>query len=60
MCLFYIFSWLNALDDLDDISVALNSSMVERKVLGSGSCSALIKLLPGNKDLLVSHATWSG
>jgi len=53
-------SWLNALDDLADVSVALNSSADNRKVFGSGSCSALIKLLPENKDLLVSHVTWSG
>ena len=29
-----------------------------RHVFGSGHCSALIKLLPGNKDLYISHATW--
>ena len=26
---------------------------------GSGSCSALIKLLPNNADLYVAHDTWS-
>ncbi|VVC38022.1 Hypothetical protein CINCED_3A023616 [Cinara cedri] len=52
--------WLNAMDDLGDISEALNTSGVDDKVLGSGSCSALIKLLPGNKDLLMSHVTWAG
>lgn len=59
--------------DLEDLVSALASSdsgfgdgldndvtVMERgRVLGSGSCSALIKLLPGNKDLFVSHDTWS-
>ncbi|XP_075424934.1 putative phospholipase B-like 2 [Ascaphus truei] len=44
--------------DLEDLEAALNKSD-HTKDLGSGSCSALIKLLPGNKDLLVSHDTWN-
>ncbi|XP_076007165.1 putative phospholipase B-like 2 [Genypterus blacodes] len=44
--------------DLEDLESALNQSSKSRP-LGSGSCSALIKLLPNNKDLLVSHDTWS-
>ncbi|KAI5630156.1 putative phospholipase B-like 2 precursor, partial [Silurus asotus] len=44
--------------DLEDLEAALNKSSQSRTV-GSGSCSALIKLLPGNKDLLVSHDTWN-
>uniref|UniRef100_A0A8C7LBH4 Phospholipase B-like n=1 Tax=Oncorhynchus kisutch TaxID=8019 RepID=A0A8C7LBH4_ONCKI len=44
--------------DLEDLEGALNKSSHSR-TLGSGSCSALIKLLPGNKDLLVSHDTWN-
>ncbi|XP_075686392.1 putative phospholipase B-like 2 isoform X2 [Rhinoderma darwinii] len=44
--------------DLEDLEAALNKSD-GAKELGSGSCSALIKLLPGNKDLLVSHVTWN-
>lgn len=44
--------------DLEDLESALNRT--ERKhTLGSGSCSALIKLLPGNQELLVSHDTWN-
>uniref|UniRef100_A0A6Q2XT70 Phospholipase B-like n=1 Tax=Esox lucius TaxID=8010 RepID=A0A6Q2XT70_ESOLU len=44
--------------DVEDLEGALNKSSRSR-TLGSGSCSAFIKLLPGNKDLLVSHDTWS-
>nr|XP_055071788.1 putative phospholipase B-like 2 [Misgurnus anguillicaudatus] len=44
--------------DLEDLEAALNKSSQARAV-GSGSCSALIKLLPGNKDLLMSHDTWN-
>ncbi|XP_055963141.1 putative phospholipase B-like 2 [Sorex fumeus] len=44
--------------DLEDLEVALNKTRTQR-VLGSGSCSALIKLLPGRRDLLVAHNTWS-
>ena len=29
------------------------------RILGSGSCSALIKILPGNQDLYVAHDTWN-
>ncbi|XP_062861897.1 putative phospholipase B-like 2 [Trichomycterus rosablanca] len=44
--------------DLEDLEAALNKSSQSRTV-GSGSCSALIKLLPGNKELFVSHDTWN-
>ncbi|XP_065149185.1 putative phospholipase B-like 2 [Paramisgurnus dabryanus] len=44
--------------DLEDLEAALNKSSQARTV-GSGSCSALIKLLPGNKNLLMSHDTWN-
>ncbi|XP_069727387.1 putative phospholipase B-like 2 [Phaenicophaeus curvirostris] len=44
--------------DLEDLESALNRSSSHR-VLGSGSCSALLKLLPGHRDLLVAHDTWT-
>uniref|UniRef100_A0A1A8FFZ3 Phospholipase B-like n=1 Tax=Nothobranchius korthausae TaxID=1143690 RepID=A0A1A8FFZ3_9TELE len=44
--------------DLEDLESALNKSSQTRP-LGTGSCSALIKLLPNNKELLVAHDTWS-
>ncbi|KAL9980614.1 hypothetical protein ACROYT_G009222 [Oculina patagonica] len=43
--------------DLDGLEQALGRK-TRSKMFGSGSCSALIKLLPGNKDLLISHDTW--
>ncbi|XP_058137382.1 putative phospholipase B-like 2 [Dasypus novemcinctus] len=44
--------------DLEDLEPALNKSKA-RRTLGSGSCSALVKLLPGQRDLLVAHNTWN-
>ncbi|XP_064483629.1 putative phospholipase B-like 2 [Ornithodoros turicata] len=50
--------FLNVDGDLEDLEQALKR-IQPRKVLGSGSCSALVKLLPGNKDLYFSQVTWS-
>ena len=44
--------------DLEDLEQALGKKEVHH-VFGSGSCSALIKVLPGNKDLYISHVTWT-
>uniref|UniRef100_A0A2K5E256 Phospholipase B-like n=1 Tax=Aotus nancymaae TaxID=37293 RepID=A0A2K5E256_AOTNA len=44
--------------DLEDLELALNKTKIKSS-LGSGSCSALIKLLPGQRDLLVAHNTWN-
>uniref|UniRef100_A0A2K6F1I0 Phospholipase B-like n=1 Tax=Propithecus coquereli TaxID=379532 RepID=A0A2K6F1I0_PROCO len=44
--------------DLEDLEPALNKTKTKAS-LGSGSCSALIKLLPGQSDLLVAHNTWN-
>uniref|UniRef100_A0A8D0CEX0 Phospholipase B-like n=1 Tax=Salvator merianae TaxID=96440 RepID=A0A8D0CEX0_SALMN len=44
--------------DLEDLESAFNKTG-NQHVLGSGSCSAFIKLLPGNRDLLVAHDTWN-
>ncbi|XP_072443457.1 putative phospholipase B-like 2 [Chiloscyllium punctatum] len=52
---FILFQMAGDLEDLENVFNRTDSS----KAFGSGSCSALIKLLPGNKDLLVAHDTWT-
>jgi len=42
---------------MEDLQTALGGG--DQKVLGAGSCSALIKLLPGYQDLYSAHDTWS-
>ena len=55
----FLGSLIQADNELEDLEQALGKKKV-RHVFGSGSCSALIKLLPGNKDLYISHVTWAG
>lgn len=52
------FLLLQIAGDLEDLEPALNKTKTKH-VVGSGSCSALIKLLPGQSDLLVAHNTWN-
>ena len=49
---------LMQLGGLSDLEKALNDT-VKHHVVGQGSCSALIKLLPDNKDLFISQVTWN-
>ncbi|KAK3084276.1 hypothetical protein FSP39_010917 [Pinctada imbricata] len=44
--------------DLEDLGEALGDT-ARKHVLGSGSCSALIKLTPDDADLYFSHDTWN-
>ncbi|XP_059844261.1 putative phospholipase B-like 2 [Hypanus sabinus] len=44
--------------DLEDLESVFNKSDSSKR-FGSGSCSAFIKLLPGNKELFTSHDTWN-
>ena len=55
---FYNLCSLMALS-LDDLAEALTNGTVRQRDVGLGSCSALIKVLPDNKDLLIAHVTWN-
>ena len=44
--------------DLEDLESALGGGGNNSRVTGSGSCSALIKLLPDHSELYVAHDTW--
>ena len=50
--------------DLEKALTPVNDSFtkedwVNSRVLGEGHCSGLIKVLPGNSDLYVSHVSWN-
>ena len=53
----YIISLNGDLEDLEPILKVPQDK--RRRVLGSGSCSALIKVLPNNTDLFTAQVTWS-
>lgn len=59
---------MNLAGDLEDLETALDPKLQSMsldewvksgRITGDGHCSALIKLLPGNTDLYVSHVTWN-
>lgn len=45
--------------DLEDLEAVLKKSANLRRVKGSGSCSALIKVLPKNEEIYVSQVSWN-
>ena len=53
------YSVLSLSGDMEDIPDALGVPRFRQKPIGSGSCSALIKLLPGYQDLYVAQDTWT-
>ena len=56
---FFVYNRLMQADgDLPVLEQVLGKKNIHH-VIGSGSCSALIKLLPGNKDLFISQVTWN-
>jgi len=44
--------------DLEDLESVLKEEG-KRRVTGSGKCSALVKLIGGNKELFVAQDTWN-
>ena len=61
---FLLFQINGDLEDLESVyerDPQLESGLAKRPphVLGSGSCSALIKVLPNNTNMFFSHDTWS-
>ncbi|XP_074636174.1 putative phospholipase B-like 2 [Acropora palmata] len=52
------FLLMQADGDLGDLQAVLGKKKYHH-VQGSGSCSALIKLLPSNQDLYISQVTWN-
>jgi hypothetical protein len=45
--------------DLEDLSAALLGPNAPPKVIGSGSCSALVKVTANNAELFAAQDTWS-
>jgi len=51
---------MNIFGDLEDLEQVFDvTQKVPPKVRGIGHCSALIRLLPNNSDIYVSHDTWN-
>ena len=60
-CHYISYRYLQINNDMATLQDAYNSGSFSKYniKIGDGKCSALIKLLPGNADLLTSHDTWS-
>ena len=55
-------SYLQINNDIQNLKGAFSAESFPHRYnanIGDGKCSALIKILPGNADLLTSHDTWS-
>jgi len=50
---------MNVFGDMEDLESALDSEKEPAILRGAGHCSALIRLLPNNSDIFVSHDTWN-
>lgn len=45
--------------DLEDLKSALGKHRSRQRMVGSGHCSALIKVLPNQKDVFVGQNMWN-
>jgi len=50
---------MNIFGDLEDLEPVFQPGGEPGKMRGVGHCSALVRLLPNNTDLYVSHDTWN-
>lgn len=55
----FICSYFQFSGDMEDLEQALTKKPSNKKVVGSGSCSALVKLFEKNQDLAISQVTWN-